>query len=224
MHFQSSYRNICIQNVATNIAQTVIAIIWLRKFRMWMPPCSHRLLVQPKIVTKFSTVTSSQQWSLMKMFGKSTGVCWLTVSCRWIAFDYQNTMKISIHVIRISKNNHWLMRWCPAPNCDLAIRAPYLLSYQQNCVCDCGQRFCFSCGDESHDPLPCNLISKWKQGGYDETLFYLTVNTKSCPRCTVIIEKDGGGNCVVGSCSLFCSSYIFDFNRWHRHIIPFLEM
>lgn len=71
-----------------------------------------------------------------------------------------------------------------------------LLSYRQACQCDCGHRFCFNCEDDSHDPLPCDMIAKWKVHDY-KTAFYLSTDTKQCPNCTVYIDKDGGGCCMV---------------------------
>lgn len=113
------------------------------------------------------------------------------------------------------------MSWCPAPQCVLAIEANHLLGYQQNCKCDCGHQFCFSCGNECHDPLPCDLISKWKKDDYIETVSYLTVNVKICPGCSSPIEKDGGCNCVVGAYFLLLSNEIDTWfkemnYRWHQ--------
>lgn len=113
------------------------------------------------------------------------------------------------------KCNRWL-RWCTAPHCPLVIRAdPMLkLDYKQNCMCLCGQRFCFNCRDECHDPLPCDLISKWKKHDYSKIAVYLTLDLKNCPNCALLIEKNGGCNRMVSEeffgccCSFFLSLFV----------------
>lgn len=89
------------------------------------------------------------------------------------------------------------MRWCPAPDCSLAIQinSSLRMDYVQNCTCTCGEQFCFDCGDECHDPLPCYLFSKWKM----DRLCATALDVKKCPNpdCVVRFEKDGGCNYMV---------------------------
>lgn len=89
------------------------------------------------------------------------------------------------------------MRWCPAQNCTLAVQANQLFSHRQNCMCECGQKFCFNCSNECHDPLPCDLIAKWKKDDYYKTILYLQLSMNTCPMCTVHIEKDDGRRYMV---------------------------
>ncbi|XP_031626489.1 E3 ubiquitin-protein ligase arih1l-like isoform X2 [Contarinia nasturtii] len=88
----------------------------------------------------------------------------------------------------------YTLRWCPSAQCSLAIKAECLLDYRQNCECKCGKRFCFSCGEEPHDPIPCDLMKCWSKNDNDETIEYLIKHTKSCPKCFALIEKNGGCN------------------------------
>lgn len=105
---------------------------------------------------------------------------------------------------RIFKHTDWL-RWCPAPDCAFAIQW-LKLSNTQNCKCACGKRFCYDCEGECHDPLPCELISKWEKVDYEAAL-HSTWNAEKCPNCIVPIGKDGGNHYMVSNCSLFSFHY-----------------
>lgn len=50
--------------------------------------------------------------------------------------------------IVLSKRN---LRWCPAPDCKLAVEVPH--SKFGTVTCTCGAQFCFQCGQENHTPL-----------------------------------------------------------------------
>lgn len=101
---------------------------------------------------------------------------------------------ICLFDFHIFKHNDHL-RWCP--NCASAIHC-LKSSGTQNCMCACGKRFCFACGGDCHDPLPCELISKWEKVDYEAAL-RLTWNAEKCPKCGVLVEKDGGNNYMVSS-------------------------
>lgn len=93
-----------------------------------------------------------------------------------------------------------LLRWCPAPACDFAIQL-VKMSNTQNCKCACRKRFCFSCGGDCHDPLPCKLISAWKELDSEADL-PSTWHAEKCPNCAVPIQKDGGNDYMVSECLL----------------------
>lgn len=90
-----------------------------------------------------------------------------------------------------------LMRWCPAPECNNAIKANYPDARPVSCTC--GFTFCFACGNSWHDPVKCRLLKKWckKCDDDSETSNWIAANTKECPKCNVTIEKDGGCNHMV---------------------------
>lgn len=106
-----------------------------------------------------------------------------------------------------------MLRWCPLPDCPTVIQVnPMLkLDYKQNCQCTCGHQFCFNCSEECHDPLPCNLISKWKEIDYENILRFAW-NTKNCPKCGVLVENVGDSNRMVRDCLLLLLfSYYYSF-------------
>ncbi|KAJ1532296.1 hypothetical protein ONE63_000905 [Megalurothrips usitatus] len=90
-----------------------------------------------------------------------------------------------------------LLRWCPSPDCNNVIKVQY-----KECrpvKCKCAHVFCFSCGENWHDPVKCDILKKWikKCDDDSETANWIAANTKECPKCNVTIEKDGGCNHMV---------------------------
>lgn len=81
-------------------------------------------------------------------------------------------------------------------------------------------RFCFKCGESMHWPVPCDKLKEWKKKMQEEIgeveeeetganadelamKMWMKANTKSCPQCDVLIEKNDGCNhmtCVNPSC------------------------
>ncbi|XP_072399910.1 E3 ubiquitin-protein ligase ariadne-1-like isoform X1 [Diabrotica undecimpunctata] len=90
-----------------------------------------------------------------------------------------------------------LLRWCPSPDCNYAIKVSYVDS--KPVACRCGNVFCFACGESWHDPVKCLLLKKWKKKCDDdsETSNWIAANTKECPKCNATIEKDGGCNHMI---------------------------
>jgi len=90
-----------------------------------------------------------------------------------------------------------LLRWCPSPDCNNAVKVLHVES--KPVKCRCGHVFCFSCGENWHDPVRCSLIRKWikKCDDDSETSIWISANTKECPKCGATIEKDGGCNHMV---------------------------
>jgi len=62
--------------------------------------------------------------------------------------------------------------------------------------CRCSFSFCFSCQYEAHAPASCDQVKLWQKKCNDdsETGHWLGANTKDCPRCSVLVEKNGGCN------------------------------
>jgi ariadne-1 len=90
-----------------------------------------------------------------------------------------------------------LLRWCPSPDCNNAIKVQYVES--KPVTCKCNHTFCFHCGENWHDPVKCHLLRRWikKCDDDSETSNWIAANTKECPKCNVTIEKDGGCNHMV---------------------------
>lgn len=91
-----------------------------------------------------------------------------------------------------------LLKWCPSPGCNNIIKT-YSVDTMEQIVCKCNYSFCFSCGEEWHDPINCRLLKEWikKSGDNKETNNWIVRNTKQCPGCDLIIEKNGGCNHMI---------------------------
>ncbi|CAL9248362.1 unnamed protein product [Arabidopsis halleri] len=100
-----------------------------------------------------------------------------------------------------------MVKWCPSiPHCGSAIR-----KIEDDDVveveCSCGLQFCFSCLSESHSPCSCLMWKLWKKKCVDEseTVNWITVNTKLCPKCYKPISKQDGCNLMTCKCGQhFC--------------------
>ncbi|KAK6946189.1 IBR domain [Dillenia turbinata] len=99
-----------------------------------------------------------------------------------------------------------MVKWCPSvPHCGNAIR----VEEDEFCEveCSCGLQFCFSCLSEAHSPCSCRMWELWARKCRDEseTVNWITVNTKPCPKCHKPVEKNGGCNLVSCICGqAFC--------------------
>ncbi|GER50401.1 RING/U-box superfamily protein [Striga asiatica] len=99
-----------------------------------------------------------------------------------------------------------MVKWCPSvPHCGNAIR----VENEEMCEveCSCGLQFCFSCLSEAHSPCSCSMWQLWAKKCRDEseTVNWMTVHTKPCPKCHKPVEKNGGCNLVSCICGqAFC--------------------
>lgn len=90
--------------------------------------------------------------------------------------------------------------WCPAPECIFAaecgVRVSELTRIVPTVHCQCGNVFCFGCQQPDHQPTICPLVKKWQIKCRDdsETAHWMRANTKDCPTCKAVIEKNGGCN------------------------------
>ncbi|KAJ0981803.1 hypothetical protein J5N97_010058 [Dioscorea zingiberensis] len=104
----------------------------------------------------------------------------------------------------IEDNNK--VKWCPSiPHCGNAIRVEGDICCEVECTC--GIQFCFSCLSEAHSPCSCQMWELWTKKCQDEseTVNWMTVNTKPCPKCHKPVEKNGGCNLVACICGqAFC--------------------
>ncbi|CAA0830909.1 Probable E3 ubiquitin-protein ligase ARI2 [Striga hermonthica] len=99
-----------------------------------------------------------------------------------------------------------MVKWCPSvPHCGNALR----VDSDEFCEveCSCGFQFCFSCLLEAHSPCSCLMWQLWTKKCQDEseTVNWITVHTKPCPKCYKPVEKNGGCNLVSCVCGQsFC--------------------
>uniref|UniRef100_A0A2P2NH31 RBR-type E3 ubiquitin transferase n=1 Tax=Rhizophora mucronata TaxID=61149 RepID=A0A2P2NH31_RHIMU len=98
------------------------------------------------------------------------------------------------------------VKWCPSiPNCGNAVQ----VEDDELCEveCACSLQFCFSCLSEAHSPCSCLMWELWYKKCQDEseTINWITVHTKPCPKCHKPVEKNGGCNLVSCVCGqAFC--------------------
>nr|GLL47360.1 probable E3 ubiquitin-protein ligase ARI2 [Ipomoea trifida] len=99
-----------------------------------------------------------------------------------------------------------MVKWCPStPHCGNAIRIENDELFEVEC--SCGLQFCFSCLSEAHSPCSCLMWELWTKKCRDEseTVNWITVHTKPCPKCHKPVEKNGGCNLVSCICGqAFC--------------------
>jgi len=88
--------------------------------------------------------------------------------------------------------------YCPAPNCYIVHQ--YTTGIRKDITCECKHKFCWRCKHISHNPCTCENIETWEQKYNDEgeTVKWITVNAKKCPRCRTPIEKNQG--CMHMTC------------------------
>lgn len=125
--------------------------------------------------------------------------------------------KFQKYLLESFVNNTKKLRWCPAPNCDYIIET--FGATEMEVKCKCKFVFCFNCGNETHIPTTCDMFRKWnariKLEG--ETDNWLASNTKSCPKCKVLTQKDTGCNHMT--CSRCGHQYCWVcLEEWETHI------
>lgn len=116
--------------------------------------------------------------------------------------DADTLRKYHSHVIRDFITNYGRkglanqrLIFCVNPECNKVAVIPYGCS-DDIAHCPCGTDTCVQCGTEAHSPCTCTNIKNWtlKSSDEGETIKWLAVNTKACPKCNVNIEKNQGCN------------------------------
>lgn len=110
-----------------------------------------------------------------------------------------------------------LVKRCSNPRCNLLLN----LDSIGPCgivECKCGQWTCWKCGEKVHAPLHCQNVMKWKQKEKKNAdVLWLTENTKQCPNCKIMIEKNEGCNHMT------CQNCKYEFcwlcgHEWLTHL------
>ncbi|XP_050420875.1 ankyrin repeat and IBR domain-containing protein 1-like [Adelges cooleyi] len=131
------------------------------------------------------------------------------------------------------------IKWCPVPNCGLAVRLPINTKKTKNNLkiahsvdCGRGHYFCWECMGDAHTPCSCQQWSQWMTKisevkpdkirettvEYEEAAnsLWLVTNSKPCPNCHSPIQKNEGCN------HMRCSKCKFEFcwvcqESWKKH-------
>jgi len=114
-----------------------------------------------------------------------------------------------------------LLTWCPKPGCNKAIKitpGPTNVGV----LCECGHLFCFQCGQESHAPATCGMVTAWfiKTKDGSENANWMLSHTKLCPQCGKPVEKNGGCNhisCPCGAHFCWMCNGLFNASSVYRH-------
>uniref|UniRef100_A0A0E0L7G1 RBR-type E3 ubiquitin transferase n=1 Tax=Oryza punctata TaxID=4537 RepID=A0A0E0L7G1_ORYPU len=95
------------------------------------------------------------------------------------------------------------IKWCPGPGCDRAVE--FLGANDVAVACDCKHVFCWSCGEEPHRPLSCDMACLWLDTISSRSDEVLTL-TKRCPKCRRMIENERGKHYVT-CCAPCCHRF-----------------
>jgi len=190
----------------TNIIECEICCLSLARTMMTGLECGHLFCTQ--CWTDYLTMKIMEEGASQMI--ECPGSCNIIVDDQTVMSLTQDRVKLKYqHLITNSfVQCNRLLRWCPSPDCSNAIKVSHVEA--KAVKCRCGHTFCFSCAENWHDPVRCPLIRKWikKCDDDSETSNWIDANTKECPKCQAIIEKDGGCNhmiCKNQSCkSEFC--------------------
>eukprot|EP01028_Stygiella_incarcerata_P012009 TRINITY_DN7208_c1_g1_i1.p1 TRINITY_DN7208_c1_g1~~TRINITY_DN7208_c1_g1_i1.p1 ORF type:complete len:465 (+),score=122.11 TRINITY_DN7208_c1_g1_i1:323-1717(+) len=116
------------------------------------------------------------------------------------------------------------IKWCPNSNCNRAIYLRTPTTRDVKCIC--GEKFCFRCGEHTHQPATCGMMKLWKELTADEgniaNAKWLKVNTKACPGCGYPIEKNQG--CLHMTCSHCRHEFCWlCLGEWKKHSSGFFQ-
>ncbi|KAJ6226165.1 e3 ubiquitin-protein ligase ari5-related [Anaeramoeba flamelloides] len=110
---------------------------------------------------------------------------------------------------------------CPLSTCEKIVSRKNIIFGTDAC-CECGHIFCFDCGNISHSPATCKEVENWelRKSLYSNTSNWLIKNTKRCPECSKVIEKNGGCNHMTCRKNLQGCGYEFCWvclKKWEGH-------
>lgn len=158
--------------------------------------------------------------------GQSNAIKCAGYNCNWILDDdlifqllpeSEQQEKYKQMICQTFIEHSRTLRHCPAPGCEFIIQNHAESKKKVTCVC--GSSFCFFCGNDYHDPLPCKLVNSWLQlllqPAEKFSKEWMEAFTKICPKCKVPIVKEGGCNHMV--CSKCHASFCWICNHISGH-------
>ncbi|KAI3859199.1 hypothetical protein MKX03_034603 [Papaver bracteatum] len=133
------------------------------------------------------------------------------------AFACEETkQKYSNYLLRSYIEDNREFKWCPAPDCGLAIKFE-VGSDSCDVTCECTYTFCWNCTKEAHRPVDCGTMEKWilKNSDESENVTWILAHSKPCPNCKRPIEK--GIGCNHMTCTMcgfeFCWICLVSYKR-----------
>jgi len=86
--------------------------------------------------------------------------------------------------------------YCSNPTCGNAVKYNGYGRPADVVECTCGNRFCFKCGKENHNPVTCENLDMWilKNQSDDESERLVKLLSKSCFHCGRMTERTEGCN------------------------------
>lgn len=131
--------------------------------------------------------------------------------------------KFDRYLVESYVEDNRMVKWCPStPHCGNAMRKLQDDDGYDEVECSCGLQFCFSCLCESHSPCSCLMWKLWNEKcvNESESINWITINTRACPKCCKAVQKRDGCNhitCVCGQtfCWL-CGGATGRAHSWHH--------
>ena len=127
---------------------------------------------------------------------------------------YKNT--IENNFIKTCQN----IKHCPNEKCNYYIKC--LNNIPKEIRCKCGFVFCFSCLNESHNPINCDMTRTWKAIDLEYQKKYkldeIGYKNQKCPNCSSLIEKSQISTHII--CNKDFCLYQFCWNclgKWKTH-------
>lgn len=136
--------------------------------------------------------------------------------------DNKNKYTFGMGIVNVYVQQNPVLRWCPAADCVYAVSVNCVQSRTVQCRCE--HEFCFGCGNNSHEPVDCDMMDKWNTvlSAADMTADWLCKNAKKCAHCGIHIQKNGGCNfircisCNKSFCWLCGQSWDM-YSAWRLH-------
>ncbi|CAH9103436.1 unnamed protein product [Cuscuta epithymum] len=138
----------------------------------------------------------------------------------------EDKIKYRRFLLRSYVEQNQIIKWCPGPGCDYAVKFDTWNTENCGVECECTTAFCWKCTEDSHHPVDCDTVRRWmvKATSESENLNWILANSKPCPRCKRAIEKNNGCmhmTCIAPCHYQFCWICLKSWenhgcNRWER--------